>query len=173
MSVQVNIKQVRRAESMLQEIIANQASTRLGPTGITYTDIMEASAVGSVEAEARRARLFKLADIRYELRASVEAVNHEQGIKERTAQMALVESKIHILDELKRHAIRSSGGYGTSPKEYTAGVSPEESANMDAEIRKLRLKLAKLKDSCGGINSTAKVTLSDEIHSSLVELGCI
>ena len=171
--VQVNIKQARRAESMLLEIISRETAACLGEGQPSYASLSEATSQGSLLADEKVRYLFSLLALRAKLREVVETANVEHGIKAKTAEMATLDNKITILERMCDKTPRSDGGYGTEPKTYRAGISPELRRDLESRIRKIRLEIAKLKDKCGGTNSTTKVTLTTADHLALVELGCI
>lgn len=170
----MNIKQIRRAESMLTEIIQDKISGKL-ENSVLHTTRKLALEAGLTLIDTSIKNLENLITLRFRLREIVAQANKEMGIDKRKAEMGMLTAKIEMLGYMKDKTVRTVTDYSTSPRteKYQAGITEDKRDAINSEIRSLRLRIASLKDSCGGINSSTKVELPNEVLEQLKTLGCI
>jgi hypothetical protein len=148
---------------------------------LDYTEVQKASVSTKVMAEKIgveswaevQDKKFELIAAKFDIRNTIAVFNQEAGINTRTAKLAELEAIKASLQNYSSNEVRTSTGFGEQIQTFRTGLSKTAIDAVRAEIRVIVRQIAKLKDTCSGINSNGTLTLKAKTVKTLTKYGLI
>ena len=168
MSVSVNIKLLRRAETEIQNELAH-VSSRLNNTRHEREPTQEsATTAGEISCNSFLKRYTELMTAKFDIRAAVGKFNEAEGINGKTTKIAMLEGLLSAYEKAEGYGrVSRNSGYGSTEVTYTPGVSDEVVDSYRTEVRRIRREIQSLKDSCNGVNASKDA--SSYVDVNLIE----